>query len=347
MLQVVSFPEELVQETGKSPAVCLVLPFEPQIQEKSSIDVRLKAMLEKAEARLLQQYSYRKALPVLARLRQLISEVSYYNYKKSLALLATPYLSRLLYLDFPVTETIRTGEDLDIRNIIRAKSNQPHYLAMVVNTDCLDVYEGDTANLTLIKHNGRTSNNWCQQADWGLDQLLRAYRLPVLIVGQKTAIDVFQKATVHNENILTYIPCQEQLKNKEQLLSTLQPAFNHWQKHQQDYLLQKLHNAQAEQLLDVGIDQVWNAATHRRSTLLVVEENFIKLAPRVNATPCREESPAWPIADPLQQFDLVNDTIEKVLKDGGEVALLPPGSLSAFQHIALIESCHHSATRKV
>lgn len=339
MIQVLSFPEELIQETGKMPAICLVTQFEPQINERSSIECRLKAMLEKAENRLLQQYSFRKALPVLARMQDLMQEISYHTYKKSIALLATPFVAKVLYLDFPVNETIRTGEDLDIRNVLKAKSNQSHYFVLVLLNGLARLYEGMQDRLVLIKHNLLPGKGHLLQVDVGLGLVLEAMRLPVFVMGERPLLEFYKKETTHAEQIMAYLPVDAGAGEKE-FLAILQPELNNWQQHQQALLLQKLNRARQEGTLHSGIDQVWQAASHRRSALLAVEENYMHYTQRPKGAGKKDEPQAWPLIDPLEQFDQVNGTIEEVLKDGGEVELMPAGSLRAFQQIALVEAHH-------
>ncbi len=88
----------------------------------------------------------------------------------------------------------------------------------------------------------------------------------------------------------------------------LQYDLHPWNKHQLRFLLHKAHE---DGKLCYGLKAVWNTATHRKGRLLVVEENFME--------------------------ELVDDIIEKVLKDGGDVEFVAQGTLSGYQQIALIE----------
>ena len=122
---------------------------------------------------------------------------------------------------------------------------------------------------------------------------------------------------------------------------TLQPELHHWNKNRRHLLLQKLHSAREEGALSCGVKEVWNAATHKRGLLLVVEENFISVMP---AGTDKENTYAFarPVEDPFYRKDLVDDIIEKVLKDGGDVEFVETGTLTGFQQIALIhfhQSC--------
>lgn len=82
-------------------------------------------------------------------------------------------------------------------------------------------------------------------------------------------------------------------------------------KHQ---LLQQLNDAHSKGKLAMGIKAVYNAATHRRALLLLIEEDHTFVSQEV-----------------------LDDVLEKVLKAGGDVEFVEAGMLTAYDHIALIE----------
>lgn len=120
--------------------------------------------------------------------------------------------------------------------------------------------------------------------------------------------------------------------NETANLMSLQPELNYWNKYEHQFLLQTLQKAHEEGRLSCGIKAVWNTATHRRGVLLVVEENLMSPGGQEGANAFTR-----PVADPYHTKDLVDDIIEKVLKGGGDVEFVEPGTLSHFQQIALIE----------
>lgn len=343
MNQVLQYTAEFLRETGHTPSLCLVLPFEPQINDKHTIACRLKTMLAKAEGRLLQNYSAHKVMPVLTMVHQLISGINYYNYKKSIAILASPFTSKLFYLNYPVNETIRTGEFLDVREVVKARTRETQYLAMVLDNHCVSMYRGNSTSLTCIKHNQQTGdpasgydNSFLQKMDQGLGYILNAYPLPVFALGQEKVLEQYRQITTHEEAIIGYLPGNFDRTNETAILMSLQPELHHWNKHKQRFLLQQLHKANKKGKLSCGVKEVWNAATHRRGQLLVVEENFVS---SVRSEQDKEVIYAFTrtVDDPYYLKDLVDDIIEKVLNDGGDVEFVEKGTLSRYQQIALIE----------
>lgn len=78
-------------------------------------------------------------------------------------------------------------------------------------------------------------------------------------------------------------------------------------------LLQQLNDARITGKLSMGLKEVYNTATHRRATLLLVEEDY------------------------SAGGEVIDDVMEKVLKAGGDVEFVEPGLLAAYDHIVLIE----------
>ncbi|AXY74023.1 hypothetical protein D3H65_08515 [Paraflavitalea soli] len=347
MNEVLQYSAQFLQETGLTPSICLVLPFEPQLTDKHVITGRLRTMMAKTKGELLQKYSTFKALPAYTLVQGLIAGINYSNYKKSIALLASPYASKLFYLDFPVEETIRIGEYVGIREVIRAKKREVSYLVMVLGKHCARLYMGNPTRLTCIKSNQEAidpasgyDRHFLHLMDQGLGLMLNAYALPVFILGNAQSLDQFRDLTVHEENIIGYLAGNFDTSTETDILMTLQPELHQWKKHRHQLLMQKLQKAYKDGNLSYGMKEVWNTATHCRGQLLVVEENFI--------SPGRSESNQSAVYtftrttdDPYYMKDLVEDVMEKVLKDGGDVEFVEQGSLRDFQKIALIEFRQH------
>ncbi|MDF2192383.1 hypothetical protein [Paraflavitalea sp. CAU 1676] len=78
-------------------------------------------------------------------------------------------------------------------------------------------------------------------------------------------------------------------------------------------LLQQLNDASITGKLSKGLKEVYNAATHRRAALLLIEEDY------------------------ATSLEVLDDVMEKVLKAGGDVEFVAGGMLAAYDHIILIE----------
>lgn len=362
MNETMTYPQEYMQEIRRSPSVCIVIQFEPQINTKGKIASRLQIILSEVESRLLQKYSASKALPVISTLQQLIAGINYSSYKKSIAILASAFSATVLYLDFPVHETIRVHDYPDIKDVIQARQESREYLALVFGSDAAVVYSGTPSNLLCIKYNSypgdlkrkllqpdRNSHvmgGISSAADWddflravdqGLAILQRAYPLPVIVLGNKQAIEKFGQLTANDDTIISYLHCSVEANAENAIRTSIQPVLEAWDQHKLQYLLQKIRKAAKDGRLSAGIKEVGHAATHKRPRLLLVEQDFHYH----DSSPAKQALLAAGLLheDSYGLKDSVATIIEKVLKDNGSIELVPPGSLIAYQHIALIE-CH-------
>lgn len=131
----------------------------------------------------------------------------------------------------------------------------------------------------------------------------------------------------------------EQLPNEStdhQVRIVNQQTFEGWKLARQLYLVSQLERAMELGKLSQGIKDVWNTATHKKGKLLIVEEDYL--------VPARHgigRDTIYPVSslfkDPLYLREVVEDIIEKVLRDGGDVEFAEAGMLINYQYIALIE----------
>jgi hypothetical protein len=81
--------------------------------------------------------------------------------------------------------------------------------------------------------------------------------------------------------------------------------------------------------------EVWGDAMQNKGQLLIVEKNFMYAAQRGGI-----DDVLYDVTGSTNQFsfikDAVDDVLEKVLANGGDVEFVDEGSLENYQHIVLI-----------
>ena len=86
-----STPErEAIATVQFLPAVSIIMPFTPVITLKKTLEYSLKNVMGKVEAMLSTHYTVEKAIPVIIKLRNLISSLNYNTHKKSIAIFVSP-----------------------------------------------------------------------------------------------------------------------------------------------------------------------------------------------------------------------------------------------------------------
>jgi hypothetical protein len=81
---------------------------------------------------------------------------------------------------------------------------------------------------------------------------------------------------------------------------------------------------------------VWREAMHQKGRLLVVEKNYMYAAQHGS-----KEDIIYKTVEPYNKFsyikDAVDDVIEKVLENGGDVEFVDESVIKDYHHIALVQ----------
>ena len=120
-----------------------------------------------------------------------------------------------------------------------------------------------------------------------------------------------------------------------QLKEVLEPYINDWKKVKEKDLLNQIEEAADKKKLVVGMTAVWRDASNKKGQLLVVEKNYMFPAQHSSTADVIEK-----LEEPYNRFsyikDAVDDVIERVLDNGGDVEFVDEGLLQQYEHIVLI-----------
>jgi len=352
--------KKLIGAVKYLPAVSIILSFEPVMSSRSELEHKLKLAIQKVESELMKDYTMEKALPVILKLKNLVHNVNFNTHKKSVAIFASPLIEKILYLDLPVEEKLIIDESFEIRDLIYSKKELHKYLLLVLSGKSQKIYLGNTTqfirivssvpdNISAYENDipEKVSNfsdpsyrkevmldKFLHHIDIGLDILLKAYPLPLFVMGTERTIGHFKKISKNKQYVIDFIHGNFEEATEAELKETIQPYINDWKRVKQQGLLQELNAAMGIKKLTVGIKEVWKAAYQKKGRLLVVEKNYMVPA----------QQGAEPEIIYQQDFsnnsfyikDAVDDIIEKVLENGGDVEFVDANLLTDYQHIALI-----------
>ena len=172
--------------------------------------------------------------------------------------------------------------------------------------------------------------------DKALDNILKRFHLPLFVLGAERILGHFKKLTKHSGAVSKYIHGNYEEATFPELNQLLAPHVADWKKEKQRELLKKLEVANGKMQLAMGIKDVWREAMNHKGRLLLVEKNYMVAARHGSqeAVIYNEESSG---NTSLYIKDAVDDIIEKVLENGGDVEFVDEGLLKAYQQIALIQ----------
>lgn len=353
--------KDIIQTVHYRPAVSIIMPFEPKMSLKQELDHSLKAAADKVERNLTLQYPEETVRLVMGKLRSVLKALNYNSFKKSIAIYISPVFEKVLYLDLPVEEKIIIDESFEIRDLVYSKKELHKYLVLLLSGNESKIFLGNTHTFVRILSNTpesvfayvnetpeRVSNfsdpagrrevvmeKFLHHIDKNLDIILNAYPLPLFLVGTERITGHFKSITRHRSAITGYIHGNYEEASPEALKALLRPHVADWKKVRQRELMNLLEQASGQQKLARGIREVWKAAMQNKGRLLIVEKNYMHAAQLTG-----EGYDIIPGADAYDRFsyirDAVDDIIEKVLQNGGDVEFVDPPLLQDFQHVALV-----------
>jgi len=364
MNKAITTPEisEVMEALHYRPAISIILPFEPKMKSKTELIHSLKIATDSVEKDLMENYPDEMSILVMRKLRAIINGLNFNSYKKSIAIYVSPVFEKVLYLDIPVEEKIIVDESFEIRDLVYCKKQLHKYLVLLLSSNGSRMYLGNSAVFVRIVSNTPESvsayeneppervanfsdkaerkeimmHKFLQQVDNTLDIILNAYHLPLFVLGTDRILGHFKKMTKHARAVVEYVEGNYEDTSLPDLQEKLEPYIADWQKVKQKDLLNQLEEAAGKKKLAFGMRDVWREAMSRKGRLLLVEKNYMYAAERGSS-----DEIIYKAIEPYNKFsyikDAVDDVMEKVLENGGDVEFADEDLLKDYQHIALIQ----------
>jgi ribosomal protein L7Ae-like RNA K-turn-binding protein len=353
---------EVMDAVHYRPAVSVILPFDPKISLVASVQKDLKYALDKVEKQLKEQYPAEQTAAVMQRIAALTADMVIPTNKKGLALFASPVFSKLMFLDAEVSARIVIDESFEIRDLVFSRKEEMQYILFLLSSEHCKMYLGSPEGLLRVKlespdsldaywidaaervsnfsdpdaHKANQVEKFIRQMDKELSQMLKQNRVPVFIMGSKTILGLFKTITHNQTAIAGYTEGNFDGATEAQLLQAIQPVVQAWKRKRQQELLQQIEQAANEKKLAVGIQDVWQAAYEKNGRLLVVEKGYTAAGEHIADGKIVYKPTAASNAFHLAH-DVVDDVIEMVLQNGGDVAFTDDGLLQQYQHIVLLK----------
>jgi len=343
--------EQVVERVKPLPSVSIVLPFEPKMTPKSQWERILKGALEKAEKELMARYASSMAIPLITKLQGVLNNLNTATHKKSIAIFVSPVTEKIVYMDVPVEEKIVVDAPFRIRDLVNCRKKGVEYLVLLLSARQSKMFKSDGARLQLIKSNApqnvyaylnevpeRVANfsdpsgrretmldKFLQHMDAGLSIVLKAYPLPVFVLGDSRVAGHFSKITHNEKSIAGYIHKDKMEATEQEILEYLEPYIVNWQEVKQQNALRQVKQALHDGKLAYGMEDVRKKAAYKNSRLLLVEKDYIYPGLPESA------SPAYYLKD------VVDCIMQKVLENGGDVEWVDKDRLKEYGHIALVQ----------
>ena len=353
---------EVAAATEHPPAISIIMPFEPKMNERKGLAQQLKLAVDSVNREIRENYRDDLAELVIGKLSQIVKNLNFSTFKKSIAIYVSPAFEKVFYLDIPLEEKINIDNSPPPPPWSYAKKEVHKHLVLILSGQQSKVYLGSSTTFVKVKSNvpgniaafkndisERTAKfsdpsykkevllkKFLHLTDEGLSFLLQFYNIPVFVMGTHKILEYFKALTKNENNISGYIPGNYEDASETELKNIIKPYIRNWKNVKIEDLRHQMEKAVNAGKLAAGMKDVWKRATQNRGRLLIVEKNFMVATEQEDA-----EDPA---TDPGHQYnkysyirDAVDDIIEKVLQHGGDVEFVDEGMLQEYGHIVLLQ----------
>ena len=344
------------------PSVAILMPFNPKMEMKNKLVRSLYKLTDKVIAELHEKYPGEMSSLLIQKLREIIKSLNFNTHKISLAIFVSPVFEKIYYLNIDLEEKVIVNESLQIRDLLYNKKRSRQFHIMLLNENESRIYLSDTHNslrLTLdnlickdnchskVSQRVKDSSHiamenepllikFLRQVDYSLDFIRKHDRLPVFVMGAEKILEQFKKITKHADAISEYVPGDYEKFSLEDIKMILKPHVADWKKIKQKNLLAQLKEAAGKNKLSSGMADVRHEVINRRGQLLLIEQNYL-----YNSDLCERNMPDGRTIKTYNKFSCIKNSIdemiEKVLENGGDIELVNNGFLQDYSHIALIK----------
>ncbi len=349
-----------LQEHQDYPSISVLAPTHRAAPANKRDRIVVKNLVAKGLKRLHDEFKKRDVADLVKNLNKLVDQVDWEHSLESLGLFASRDVATAIPLPFRVKARVAIDATFATRDLVFSLNRSPRYRVLVLTEKPTRLFEATTNILTehtakpfpmIHKGPGRASRlpagqginrsavrdeshrQFFRAVDKALVSLQKEDRLPVVVVGVDRFLAFYQEVTEDPDAIVGVVAGSKDKPSPSALGKVVWPVFKAGSTLRRTRALVRLNEAVSVNRHASGIDQVWRAAFDKRCQTLLVETGFEHPA---DLAPNGDRLLPYSGRGAAALDDAVDEVIEKVLADGGEVFFYEPGELDIHQQIAAI-----------
>ncbi|MEV6932465.1 hypothetical protein AB0M46_49345 [Dactylosporangium sp. NPDC051485] len=356
--------EDLAKLTPSGyPAVSLLMPTHRTAPDNQQDPIRLRNLLSEARRRLeLDETVPREvAAEVYDEIAAAADRVDLRHAGEGLALFASPGQVHVRMLESPVQERVVIADTYEVRDVVADAARRHRYWALVLSEQPTRLWSGDGPDLVEVtshgfpfthegpggllglprdygqepsKHERERHRQFFRDIATALGAIDNLDSRPVFVLGVERYLSHFAEAW--QRPFAGTVTGNYDHAGAHEVYQLLAPRLAAYTAMEQVAALEALDAARGANRFAAGLPEVWSLAHQGRGAHLVVEEGY--------------HSPAWVHEDHLHPpnqephtetagvllDDAVDDIVEWVARQGGDVTFVGDDSLASDGRIALI-----------
>ncbi len=344
------------------PAISIILPVHVPESGFSHFRERLAQAARKVENRLSEKYSKQKTSTLINRLHHVINGIDMTSTNQGIAIFVSDRVEKVFHLPFRAEEKLIIDDSFEVRDLIYAALLNRSYLLVVVSKNEVKTFMGYGSSLVHFSMDGMPENlhdiktehsfpgwdyldtkaydegnvnRFIHYIDSVIQKEMKGPEVPVILMGDSKVLGHFKKTAKVSASVIDYIEGNFEHATKSRLLQRIAPSLQKLMMKEEASALEELALAVNKNQVSSGISQVWRAAAEARGRLLLVEKEYREMA-RLGEdgyTLIVDKDPSVVIN---RIEDAVDDIIEMVLNNKGDVVFVSEGALKEHSRIAMI-----------
>jgi hypothetical protein len=342
------------------PSISVLAPTHRTAPANKRDRIVVKNLVAKGLKRLYDEFKKRDVAALVEKLNKLVDQVDWEHSLEGLALFAGRDVATAVPLPFKVKARVAIDADFATRDLVFALNRSPRYRVLVLTEKPARLFEATTNLLTEhttkpfpMIHKGpggasrlpggqginrsavrdESHRQFFRQVDEALGSIQKEDHLPLVVVGIDRYLAFYQEITKDSEAIVGLVAGSHDKPSPSALGKVVWPVFKAGSTLKRTRALVRLSEAVSVNRHASGIDQVWRAAFDKRCQTLLVETDFEYPA---DLAPEGDRLLPYSGTGAAALDDAVDELIERVLADGGEVFFYEPGVLDLHQQIAAV-----------
>lgn len=344
------------------PVISITLPIHPQYPEIKVDSEHLVSVLKNVSKQLHSKYSKDRSTEMMTKLTDVLNKIPVNHLSKSLLIYVTPDSEKIFHLPLSLTEKVIVDSSFEIRDLLYATQMNKHYLLVMISQNSVKTFIGNTFQMTSLNLPGMPDNvhdvfnehsfpgrdyldsrafeeknirNYLRFIDEVLEKESQQNSFPVIVMGDVKLMGYFKQHSRNQKNIVGYVEGNYEHVSNASIREKVEPIIKKMCKEEEEAFFTQMQSAVSHGLLCTGITEVWRAAVEGKGRTLMVEKDY-----RVKA---RRGIDEYTIA--IDEYDInphdilndaVDDVIEIVLKNKGDIYFTENDTLKEYDRIALI-----------
>jgi Bacterial archaeo-eukaryotic release factor family 3 len=349
-----------LQNHNDYPSISLLAPTHRTASANQRDRIVVKNLVAEGLKRLHDEFKKRDVAPLVQSLNKLVDHVDWEHSLDGLALFVGRDVATAIDLPFRVKARVVIDATFATRDLVFTLNRASRYRVLVLTEKPTRLFEATTNVLTEVTtkpfpmvHKGpggasrlpggqginrsavrdESHRQFFREVDDALASIQKEDHLPEVVVGVDRYLAFYQEITKDPDAIVGLVAGSHDNPSPSALGKLVWPVFKAGSTLKRTRALVRLKEAVSVNRHASGIDQVWRAAQEKRCQTLLVETGFEYPA---DLDPQGDRLLAYSGRGSAALDDAVDEVIEKILADGGEVFFYEPGVLDLHQRIAAV-----------